>query len=65
MATGDRKIKCTTRLGALDVPRSSAHKAEEFVGFRTLFSHFFCSSSLRPGTKGLPVENQFLTITSA
>ena len=25
----------------------------------------FCSSSLTPRTKGLPVENQFLTITSA
>ena len=36
MAPDDRKIKCTTRLGALDVPRSSAHKAEEFAGFRTL-----------------------------
>ena len=35
------KVKCTTRLDALDVPRSSAHKAKEFVGFRTLFSHFF------------------------
>ena len=35
---GDRKIKCTTRLGALDVPRSSAHKAEEFVGFQSLFT---------------------------
>ena len=41
IAPDDRKIKCTTRLGALDVPRSSAHKAEEFVGFRTLFSHLF------------------------
>ena len=41
MAPDDRKIKCTTRLGALNVPRSSAHKAKEFVGFRTLFSHLF------------------------
>ena len=41
MAPDDRKVKCTTRLDALDVPRSSAHKAEEFVGFRTLFSHLF------------------------
>ena len=41
MAPDDRKIKCTTRLGALDVPRSSAHKAKEFVGFCTLFSHLF------------------------
>ena len=30
-----------TRLGALDLPRSSAHKTEEFVGFRTLFSQLF------------------------
>ena len=36
MAPDDRKIKCKTRWGALDVPRSSAHKAEEFAGFRTL-----------------------------
>ena len=41
MAPDDRKVKCTTRLDALDVPRSSAHKAKEFVGFRTLFSHLF------------------------
>ena len=41
MAPDDRKIKCTTRLGALDVPRGSAHKAEEFSGFRKLFSHMF------------------------
>ena len=37
MAPDDRKTKCTTRLGALDVPRSSVHKAEEFVGFRLDF----------------------------
>ena len=36
MAPDDRKVKCRTRLGALDVPRSSAHKAEEFAGFHTL-----------------------------
>ena len=36
-----RNITCTTRLGAMDVLRSSAHKAKEFVGFRTLFSHLF------------------------
>ena len=41
MAPDDRKVKCTTRLDALDVPRSSAYKAKEFVGFRTLFSHLF------------------------
>ena len=39
--TDNRKIQCATRLGVLDVPGSSAHKAEEFVSFRTLFSHLF------------------------
>ena len=53
MAPDDRKIKCTTRLGALDVPRSSAHKAKEFVGFRTLFSHLFVRGKIawHPHTK--------------
>ena len=37
----DRKVECTTRLGALDVPRNSAHNPKEFVGFRTLFSYLF------------------------
>ena len=46
MAPDDRKIKCTTRLGALNVPRSSAHKAKEFVGFRTLFSHLFVPAKI-------------------
>ena len=41
MAPDDRKIKCMTCLGALDVPRSSAHKAKEFAGFRTLFNDLF------------------------
>ena len=41
MAPDDRKVECTTRLGALDVPRNSAHKPKEFVGFRTLFSYLF------------------------
>ena len=53
MAPDDRKIKCTTRLGALDVPRSLAHKAKEFVGFRTLFSHLFVRGKIawHPHTK--------------
>ena len=34
-----RKIQCATRLGVLDVPRSSAHKAKEFLIFRTLIKH--------------------------
>ena len=40
-ANYSKPMKCTTRLGALDLPRSSAHKAKEFVGFLTLFSHLF------------------------
>ena len=53
MAPDDRKIKCTTRLGALDVPRILAHKAKEFVGFRTLFSHLFVRGKIawHPHTK--------------
>ena len=53
MALDDRKVKCTTRLDALDVPRSSAHKAKEFVGFRTLFSHLFVRGKIawHPHTK--------------
>ena len=53
MAPDDRKVKCTTRLDALDVPRSSAHKAKEFVGFRTLFSHLFVRGKIawHPHTK--------------
>ena len=53
MAPDDRKVKCTTRLDALDVPRSSAHKAREFVGFRTLFSHLFVRGKIawHPHTK--------------
>ena len=41
IAPDDRKVKCKKRLDALDVPRSTVHKAKEFVGFRTLFSHLF------------------------
>ena len=47
MAPNDRKIKCMTRLGALDVPRSSAHKAKEFAGFRTPRSTNNISSCLK------------------
>ena len=59
MAPNDRKIKCTTRLGALDVPRSSAHKAEEFAGFRTLYevrlldTHTTSSFSVSQDSKGV------------
>ena len=31
MAPDDRKIKCVMRLGALDVPRRLAHKAEDKI----------------------------------
>ena len=37
VAPDDRKIEWATRLGALDVPRRSAHKAKEF--FRKLDTH--------------------------
>lgn len=46
MAKDDRKIKCMTCLGALDVPRGSAHKAKEFVGFRTLFGHLLVQGKI-------------------
>ena len=46
MAPDDRMVQCTTRLGALDVPRNSAHKPEEFVGFRTLFSYLFVGGKI-------------------
>ena len=46
MAPEDRKIKCTTRLGALEVPRGSAHKAKEFVGFGTLFGHLLVQGKI-------------------
>lgn len=41
VAPDDRKTECATRLGALDVTRSSAHKTNEFVSFRTLFNRLF------------------------
>ena len=41
MALDYRKVECMTRLGALDVPRNSAHKAKEFAGFHTLFNDLF------------------------
>lgn len=41
LAPDNRKIHCATRLGALDAPKNSAHKAEEFDGFRAVFSHLF------------------------
>ena len=64
MAPYDRKIKCRTRLGALDVPRSSAHKAEKFAGFahcsvtcfcevRLLDTHTTSSFSVSPDSKGV------------
>jgi hypothetical protein len=46
MAPDDRKIQYETRLDALDAPRSSAHKAEEFIGFGALFSHLFVESKI-------------------
>ena len=45
-APDDRKVKCTTRLGTLDIPRDSAHKPEEFVGFCTLFGYLFVRAIL-------------------
>lgn len=42
VALDDRKIVCATRLGPLDIPRSSAHKAKDFVNFCTVQS--FCLS---------------------
>ena len=62
MAPDDRKVKCTTRLGALDVPRNSAHKPEEFVGFRTLFGCLFVRprlDCLTPTLQGLSLCRKF------
>ena len=46
VAPDDRKTECATRLGALDVTRSSAHKAKEFVSFHTLFNRLFVLSKV-------------------
>ena len=45
VALDDRKIELSTRLGALDFPRSSARKTKEFVRFHTLFNHTHTSRS--------------------
>ena len=53
MAPDNRKIQCTTRLGAFDEHRNLARKPEEFVGFSTLFRYLFVRGKIawHPHTK--------------